>query len=313
MLCATSARVIAGAIVLFGLFGCATPQQKIALAALPIPLQVELSEVPFYAQEAHQCGPAALAMLLNAGGVKVLPQQLESQVYLPSRKGSLQVEMLAATRRNGLLAYELQPELEAVFAEVAAGSPVLVLQNLAFSWYPVWHYAVVVGYDLHSEEIILRSGREQRQSMTFAHFLSTWGHANNWAMVAVQPGTLPVSATEAAYVAAAIAFAKTAASSHEALFAVALEHWPNNLTALIGSGNACYQQGEMACAEKHYRQATLSHPNTAIAFNNLSLVLVEQQHFSEALKAINHAIGLGGATSTAANDTLEQIITEMVR
>lgn len=313
MLFALSARLIAGAIVLFGLLGCAAPQQKTALALLPIPLQVELSEVPFYAQEDHQCGPAALAMLLNARGVKVLPQQLESQVYLPSRKGSLQVEMLAATRRNGILAYELKPELEAVLAEVAAGSPVLVLQNLALSWYPVWHYAVVVGYDLHSEEIILRSGREQRQVMSIDHFVSTWGQSNNWAMVAARPGTMPVSATEDAYVAAAVAFDKTAASNHEAVFAVALAHWPNNLTALIGSGNACYQQGEMACAEKHYRQATLKHQDSAIAFNNLSLVLAEQQHFSEALRAINHAIALGGATSATANDTFEQIITEMVR
>lgn len=308
-----SARLIAGAIVLFGLLGCATSQQKIALVALPIPIQIELSEVPFYAQEVHQCGPAALAMILNAGGVDVAPQQLESQVYLPSRKGSLQVEMLAATRRNGMLAYELRPELAAVLAEVAAGSPVLVLQNLAFSWYPVWHYAVVVGYDLHSEEIILRSGREQRQVMSIDHFVSTWGHANNWAMVAVQPGTMPVSATEQTYVAAAVAFDKTAASSHEVIFTVALARWPNNLTALIGSGNACYQQGEMGCAERHYRQATLSHPDSAIAFNNLSLVLAEQQRFSESLRAINHAIALGGATSSVANDTLEQIITEMAR
>jgi len=313
MLFATSARLIAGAIVLFGVLGCAAPQQKTALTSLPIPPQVELSEVPFFAQEEHQCGPAALAMLLNAGGVKVMPQQLESQVYLPSRKGSLQVEMLAATRRNGLLAYELQPELAAVLAQVAAGSPVLVLQNLALSWYPVWHYAVVVGYDLHREKVILRSGREQRQLMSFEHFLSTWEHANNWAMVAVQPGVLPVSAKEGAYVAAAVAFDKTSASRHESLFTVALSRWPNNLTALIGSGNACYQQGEMVCAEKRYRQATLNHPDSAIAFNNLSLALAEQQRFSEALSAVNHAIALGGVTSSVANDTLDQIITEMVR
>lgn len=313
MLYTNSARLIAGAIVLFGLIGCATPQPKIGMASLTIPPQVELSEVPFYAQDEHQCSPAALAMLLNAGGVAVLPHQLESQVYLPSRKGSLQVEMLAATRRNGLLAYELKPELAAVLAEVAAGSPVLVLQNLALSWYPVWHYAVVVGYDLRREEVILRSGREQRKVMTIDHFVSTWRHANNWAIVAVQPGVLPVSAKEDTYVAAAVAFDKTSASSHESLFAVALSRWPNNLTALIGSGNACYQQGEMVCAEKHYRQATLNHPDSAIAFNNLSLILAEQQRFSEALSAVNHAIALGGTTSSVANETLDQIITEMVR
>jgi len=313
MLCATSARLIAGAIVLFGILGCATPQQKILLTSLPIPLQVELSEVHFYAQETHQCGPAALAMLLNANQVKVTPQQLESQVYLPNRMGSLQVEMLAATRRNGMLAYELQPKLEVVLAEVAAGTPVLILQNLAFSWYPVWHYAVVVGYDLNSQEIILRSGLEQRRLMSFANFESTWRHANNWAMVAVKPGALPISAQEYAYVAAAVAFDKTTASSDEAIYSVALAHWPNNLTALIGRGNACYRQGEIVCAERFYRQATLHHQDSAIAFNNLSLALAEQQRFTEALRSINQAILLGGKSTSAANDTLDQIIAEMVR
>ena len=76
-------------------------------------------------------------MVLTAAGVKVTPEALVDQVYLPGRKGSLQVEMLAAARRNGLIAYELAPQLTDMLREVAAGSPAIVLENYGpFSWYP---------------------------------------------------------------------------------------------------------------------------------------------------------------------------------
>src|SRR3990167_1837018 len=99
------ARLIAGAFLLIWLGGCATQQTQALLETHPwqLPQQMELDEVQFYQQDVYQCGPASLAMVLDAGGVKVTPQELTPQVYLPGREGSLQVEMLAATRRNGLL------------------------------------------------------------------------------------------------------------------------------------------------------------------------------------------------------------------
>ena len=188
-----------GIILLFWLGGCATPQSQalLKLNSHHLPQQVELVEVPYYPQETHQCGPAALATVLNAGGSQVTPQDLTPEVYLPGREGSLQVEMLAATRRNGLLAYELSPRLEDMLREVAAGTPVVVLQNLGLSWYPVWHYAVVVGYDLEREEIILRSGRERRQLMQLTTFEHTWRRSGYWAMLAMPPDKLPQPANTA--------------------------------------------------------------------------------------------------------------------
>ena len=55
---------------------------------------------------------AAFAYTLAASGVKMTPDELVPQVYLPARKGSLQVEMLAAARRHGLVAYQLAPRFE---------------------------------------------------------------------------------------------------------------------------------------------------------------------------------------------------------
>ena len=85
-----------------------------------LPPAVELVDVPFFAQEDYQCGPAALATMLNQRGVLTTPGALKDKVYIPSREGSLQVEMVAAARNHEMLVYPLQPRLEAVLAEVAA-------------------------------------------------------------------------------------------------------------------------------------------------------------------------------------------------
>jgi tetratricopeptide (TPR) repeat protein len=277
-----------------------------------LPQQVEFSEVPFYPQDAHQCGPASLAMVLNAGGIKVTLQDLTRQVYLPGREGSLQVEMLAATRRNGLFAYELAPKLDELLEEVSAGSPVVVLQNLALSWYPIWHYAVVVGYDIQREEIILRSGLERRQVLPFTTFEYTWERAGYWAMLALPPGKMPRTATEAGYVAAAVALEKNVSPKNaEAVYGAALVRWPRNLIARIGMGNVAYAQGDAQRAETACRQATLDHPDSSIAFNNLVQALSDQQRYAEALASANQAVSLGGPEQDAARDTLAQIKKKM--
>jgi len=138
-----------------------------------LPSTVELTETPFYPQTQHQCGPAALATVLQYKGVEASPEKLSSQVYIPGRKGSLQVEMTAAARRHGMFPYQLEPSLTDLLTEIEAGNPVLVLQNLGFEWYPNWHYAVVVGYDIENQEIILRSGTTRRWVTSFEAFERT--------------------------------------------------------------------------------------------------------------------------------------------
>jgi hypothetical protein len=41
--------------------------------------------------------------------------------------------------------------------EVAAGNLVLVFQNLVISFYPVWHYAVVIGFNrVRNVQLLIR-------------------------------------------------------------------------------------------------------------------------------------------------------------
>ncbi|MCO4757980.1 MAG: hypothetical protein KC477_08145, partial [Oceanospirillaceae bacterium] len=71
-----------------------------------LPTSVELKDTPFFPQTKYHCGPAALATLLSATGVDTVPDELTPHVYLPERKGSLQVDLVATTRRFQRLPYE---------------------------------------------------------------------------------------------------------------------------------------------------------------------------------------------------------------
>ena len=127
--------------------GCASIWSSVQIN-LPhhVPAQTLIKSVPFFAQAKHQCGPAALAMVLQWSGVDVTPKQLVSFVYLPVKRGSLQWGLISAARRHGRLAYVFTGMADLI-QEVAAGNPVVVLQNLGLRWLPKWHYAVVVGYN----------------------------------------------------------------------------------------------------------------------------------------------------------------------
>lgn len=298
----------AGALVALGLSGCAA--QTAALRTerpVGVPPRVELSGVPYYAQEDYQCGPAALAMALGANGFGVTPQALAGQVFLPGRQGSLQIEMLSGARRQGALAVEILGTLEALMRETAAGHPVVVLLNLGLSWAPTWHYAVVIGYDLDDESFLLRSGPMERQVMPFRTFELTWERAGKWAFVVVPPGQLAVTADEALTTRALVAFEKAAPAGRAVpAYRAALARWPDSLTLAMGLGNSQYQAGNLRGAEAAFRDAAKRH-DAAAAWNNLANVLLELKRPVEARKAAQRAVELGGPTQDAARDTLQRI------
>jgi tetratricopeptide (TPR) repeat protein len=273
-----------------------------------LPDRAELTAVPYFAQQSHQCGPAALAMALRAAGIAATPESLAPQVFLPQREGSLQAELLAGARRSGALAMSIPRHLPALLAEVAAGTPVIVLQNLGLDWMPRWHYAVVIGYDLAKEEILLRSGAESRQAMPLSTFEHTWRRGGYWGMVVLQPDRLPVTAEEATAVAAAVAFEKTnpPASARQA-YQAALERWPGNAVRWIGLGNTAYAVGDRMAAAAAFRRATEENPGNAAAFNNLASILAEIGEFTAARRAAQVAVQLGGLWRDAATATLREI------
>jgi tetratricopeptide (TPR) repeat protein len=262
-----------GALWLAGCAAWVPPQTAELRARVPqgLPVQVELTSVPFVAQTPLHCGPASLAMVLSHLGRAVTADELADAVFLPARGGSLQAEMLAGARRQDALGLRIPGRIESVLREVHAGHPVVVLQNLGLSFSPALHYAVVVGYDLGRGEIILRSGTTEREILSLRTFEFTWARLGHWAFVALAPGDLAPTADLGATGEAAVAFERSAApASAERVYDAMLRRWPDDLLAAIGLGNARMAQGDAAGAARAWEQAALRH-DSAAAWNNLAL------------------------------------------
>lgn len=268
----------------------------------------ELVDVPFFAQQDDQCGPAALAMLISAASRPVAPEALVPRVYLPERRGSLQIEMMAAPRAYGLVSWQIAPRLGDLLREVAAGSPVIVLQDYGFGPFHSWHYAVVVGYDRKRHQVLLRSGEKQRLEMPFAVLEYTWKPADYWAMVALPPGRIPATAGEAGWSVAVAAMARVApADAALEAYRSLLARWPDSLTGAVGLANLHYRGGALGPAEAVLRRALVHHGDSTIVLNNLAQVLADRHQLAEALALAQRAVELGGPFRRTAEDTLASI------
>ncbi|HLT64564.1 MAG TPA: PA2778 family cysteine peptidase [Pseudohongiella sp.] len=278
------------------LSACVSAPQTAQLAqqvpsALSAP--VNLDNVPFFPQEDYQCGPAALATVLQASAVNVLPEQLVSQVYIPARRGSLQIEMLAAARRYGRLPYVLDGSLAEMLEEVGTGKPVLVMQNLGLSRLPQWHYAVVVGYDLGRSEIRLRSGTIRDYVIPLSLFEKTWARAEHWAVVVLEPGQLPLHADETTYFQHVADF-EFAQEGEPALRAwqAGLERWPGSRLLSMGLSNQLYAQGRLQESAEVLQKLLQADNSIAAAHNNLAWILSESGESDLALSHARQAVAL---------------------
>lgn len=248
------------------------------------------TEVPFHPQEQYQCGPASLAMMLNAQKVAVSPDELVERVYLPERKGALQVEMVAAARQYGMLVYPLERNLQSILAEVQAGNPVLVLQNLRFGWWPQWHFAVVKGYDSANRVLILHSGTEENYRQPVSAFMATWNRSERWARTILPPGEIPATARPIPFLLAAHDLETTRQlQAARAAYQAARQTWPDQPAALLGLGNLAYKQGQWSNAEGYYRTMTRAFPHIDAGWRNLAEALYKQGKEKEADAVLNEA------------------------
>jgi tetratricopeptide (TPR) repeat protein len=272
--------------------GCSSMPRSVSNYG-PAPTPLELVDTPFYSQQRYQCGPAALTTLLTASGVATTLDDVTGQVYLPARRGSLQSELLAASRAAERIPYVLVPELSSITGELAAGRPVLVLLNLGVSWAPHWHYAVVVGADADSEQIFLRSGTDERRVMRTPVFLRTWRRSNFWAMSILRPGELPANPDRGRYVEAVAGLEQTGHPlAARNAWQAGLSQWPDDPVPLFGLANMQYALGNFSEAEQLFLVMLQNDDASLIARNNLAMTLAAQGRSSEALEQIDTALRL---------------------
>jgi tetratricopeptide (TPR) repeat protein len=233
-----------------------------------VPERAHVSPVPFTQQTKNYCGPAALKMAMDWAGHQVPLEKVGDEVFTPGKKGSLQMDMISAARREGLMAMQIQG-LENLLKELAAGHPVVVLENLAFTWYPWYHYSVALGYDLSEPAIIMHSGSHQDWHLSMRKFERNWKYADYWGLVVLPAGELSASASDLEHCAAAAGLeALGMLDKAELSYHAILQRWPKSFGALIGMGNMEYGKKNFANSAVFLERATKAFPQSAVAWHN---------------------------------------------
>ncbi len=279
------------------------------LSRLNVPTHHEIAGVPVIEQEDHFCGPAALASIAQYNGTKLSQEDAAELVYTPGRKGTFQHDIVSAFQRQGYITIPISTYEEAV-TEIAADHPVMIFQNLALKWVPMWHYSILSGYDLNDKEFLVHGGRDEAIWQAFKTVGLTWKRAGFWGYVAVPAGEVVPSASEAEML-QAIAGIETAGFQDEAerAYQTVLKSNSQSDAALFGLGNISMARENYKFAEEFYRQALVVNAENYFALNNLAYSLDKQGEHVKACVLLEK--NLGTPKETAAQLMLEDTNAEL--
>ena len=265
-------RRFAGLLIVSWLAACAPAFDPDERLTVDVPARAQILNVPLIQQEDFYCGPASIAMVMQWAGAEITQQQVAALSFSPGAGGTYLADMIGSSRRLGQLAVEIS-NFDQLLAEVTAGHPVIVFQNLGLGIAPVWHYGVVTGYDLGKDEVYLNSGQLDQMVMPFALFERTWRRGDYWALVVLPPDQLPVSVTETDILSAAAALERVEQyEAAEMLYETGAVRWPENWLWQFGLGNARYAQGDLGGARTALRRARALGPDIPEVSANLAFV-----------------------------------------
>jgi hypothetical protein len=257
-----------------------------------------------------------MAALLNGTGLKVTPDEIAQQIYTPGREGTLQSEILTGARRHDRLPITINGMLAALH-EVAAGNPVLVFENLSLAIYPIWHYAILVGYDLHDGTAILRSGTTKREIMNLSTLEHTWGRTGFWGVVIAAPqGPVPQTAQISEWMSEAVLLERM--ERYDAVlqaYTTAATHWPKQAAPLISLANLHLAPSDQMVADPIAAEGLLRRAlplaqgeTRTIVLNNLADTLMTLKKWPEAEAFARQAVGAGDRFQPIAQQTLDEIL-----
>ena len=105
-------------------------------------------------------------------------------------------------------------------------------------------------------------------------FNKIWDRSDNWGILVVRPGTVPLTSNEVELVSAvahleSLSFLEEAKIGYESI----LKKFPRSLGAYIGLGNIYFNQKKFAQSVSALKKAAEFHPDSAEARHNLSVAL----------------------------------------
>jgi tetratricopeptide (TPR) repeat protein len=255
------------------LTGCAGGDDTLPLTRAGFPATVTLTNIPFNSQQGFGCGPAVMASALAGAGIAIKPEALTGRFY--GETGDPRDNLMDTARHYGRLAAPVHG-LDALEAELAAGHPVLIVENLGVARKPLWNCAIAVGYRDSGARLVINENDQQSKAISRNLLDRLWSETDSWGLVVLRPGEIPASASEFDMVAAAGGLLQSghyreAVTVYDSI----LGKWPTNTDARMGLGTCLYLLGDVRGAADSYRTAAAEAADPRPALAALDHILAE--------------------------------------
>jgi ABC-type bacteriocin/lantibiotic exporter with double-glycine peptidase domain len=142
-------------------------------------------ELPFYRQSDYQCGPSALASVINywnrkAGLPEISLQEIIDSIYSQGARGVLGIDLEIYARKKGFDTIQKSGTVEELKAFINEGIPPIILVSYGFSVYQLDHFMVVKSYN---EKGIIVNSKKPDQFISYKELSRIWKRAGYWMLV----------------------------------------------------------------------------------------------------------------------------------
>ena len=144
------------------------------------PEAVRMHDVGPYLQDAEQCGPFALASLLQYMGIRADAASLARRLYSPGAGGTLTMDLFLEAGRQGLDARQLSGSPDILKKELKDYNPVIALFKYSTLQNTAGHFILVTGYSDRPAGFFLLWGDGKLSWMELKRFDQLWSGADSW-------------------------------------------------------------------------------------------------------------------------------------
>ncbi len=158
-----------------------------AVADAQLPTECKVANVARVKQLENYCGPAVLASVMECFGANVTQQEIGKVVYDPCNGATNGADMLLYARDKGFAAYSWNADVTSLKKVLAAGVPVIVLQQNSLSD-TSGHYRIIVGYNDAASEYYVVDPYYEITKMSYNKCDQLWKRMGYWALLVAPAG-----------------------------------------------------------------------------------------------------------------------------
>lgn len=238
------------------------------------PNHILLKPFKYYPADDYWCGPSVLASLLDYHQVTFDYQNLVNQLYTPGKKGTYLHDLKAAARSYKLLPFKGPTDLNTLLQMLAEGYPVIVLENSAFSWWPRWHYRLLIGYDSTRKRLFSLEDNGSMASIKMVNFLNAWEKAHNESLLIVPAYQIPTLIEPMEIISEYLAQKElNHLNNADQILQHGMRQHPSHAIIQFTAANNAYDKGHHKQASDLYQIAINSNPDFPEAYINWAYTL----------------------------------------